>query len=245
MFGSSVFAILGGLFYLVLHLSDGNRFPPPLSSEEERTYFRRARAGDSKAREKLIEHNLRLVAHIVRKYYSQNKNQEDLSSIGSIGLIKAIDTFNISNGARFTTYAGKCIQNEILMYFRTQKKTGAEISINETIDVDKDGNPLTYEDVLCTEDHIAEELFTKISSARAVEFIMKELEDRERYQTVYSRELGSAAAPTAGLHFTNELLEVPLTQREIAKEMGISRSYVSRIEKGALQKIAEYLRLCV
>ncbi len=230
MFGSSVFAILGGLFYLVLHLSDGNRFPPPLSSEEERTCFRRARAGDSKAREKLIEHNLRLVAHIVRKYYSQNKNQEDLISIGSIGLIKAIDTFNISNGARFTTYAGKCIQNEILMYFRTQKKTGAEISINETIDVDKDGNPLTYEDVLCTEDHIAEELFTKISSAKAVEFIMKELEDRERRVLVKRYGLDG---------------QVPLTQREIAKEMGISRSYVSRIEKGALQKIAEYLRLCV
>ena len=240
MFGSSVFAILGGLFYLVLHLSDGNRFPPPLSSEEERTYFRRARAGDSKAREKLIEHNLRLVAHIVRKYYSQNKNQEDLISIGSIGLIKAIDTFNISNGARFTTYAGKCIQNEILMYFRTQKKTGAEISINETIDVDKDGNPLTYEDVLCTEDHIAEELFTKISSAKAVEFIMKELEDRERRSCDPGQRERMVITLRYGLGD-----RTPLTQREIAKEMGISRSYVSRIEKGALQKIAEYLRLCV
>ena len=228
---SAALLLLANSLFLTLRLTgDTGSFPKPLSAGEERMYLERSLAGDLEARNILVEHNLRLVAHIVRKYYSQNKNQEDLISIGSIGLIKAIDTFNISNGARFTTYAGKCIQNEILMYFRTQKKTGAEISINETIDVDKDGNPLTYEDVLCTEDHIAEELFTKISSAKAVEFIMKELEDRERRVLVKRYGLDG---------------QVPLTQREIAKEMGISRSYVSRIEKGALQKIAEYLRLCV
>ena len=214
----------------IYYIGGPEPLPAPLTPAEEQSLLARLDTDGAAVRTTLIEHNLRLVAHIVRKYYSQNKNQEDLISIGSIGLIKAIDTFNISNGARFTTYAGKCIQNEILMYFRTQKKTGAEISINETIDVDKDGNPLTYEDVLCTEDHIAEELFTKISSAKAVEFIMKELEDRERRVLVKRYGLDG---------------QVPLTQREIAKEMGISRSYVSRIEKGALQKIAEYLRLCV
>ena len=227
---SSLLLFANSLFFILRIAPGAGSFPKPLSAQEERDALERMAQGDAQARSLLIEHNLRLVAHIVRKYYSQNKNQEDLISIGSIGLIKAIDTFNISNGARFTTYAGKCIQNEILMYFRTQKKTGAEISINETIDVDKDGNPLTYEDVLCTEDHIAEELFTKISSAKAVEFIMKELEDRERRVLVKRYGLDG---------------QVPLTQREIAKEMGISRSYVSRIEKGALQKIAEYLRLCV
>ncbi|MBQ8398762.1 MAG: sigma-70 family RNA polymerase sigma factor, partial [Clostridia bacterium] len=131
-------------------------------------------------------------------------------------------------GARFATYAGKCLQNEILMYFRAQKKCTGEVSINETIDVDKDGNPLTYLDILATEDHIAEDLFTKISSTKAISYIMRELEPRERSILVLRYGLNG---------------EEPLTQREIAKKMGISRSYVSRLEKGALSKINEYLTL--
>lgn len=228
MIGSSVAAILCGLYYMILHVSEGHRFPPPLPKEEEAAYFRLARAGDAKAREKLIEHNLRLVVHIVKKYYAQYKSEEDLISIGSIGLIKAIDTFNLKNGAQFTTYAGKCIQNEILMYFRAQKKIGNEVGMGDTIDVDKDGNPLTYADILCTEDHIAEDLFTKISSEKAISYMMTELDARERKVLILRYGLNGAD---------------PVTQREIAKRLGISRSYVSRIEKGALEKIADYLRL--
>lgn len=222
----SAAAILSGLLYAILHVSAGQHFPPPLEAEEERACFRAARAGDAEARGKLIEHNLRLVAHIVKKYYSQYKSEEDLISIGTIGLIKAIDTYRDENGARFTTYAGKCIQNEILMYFRQQKKTGAIVSMNEPIDVDKEGNPLTYADILYTEDRIAEDLFTKISSTKAISFIMKNLEARERKVLILRYGLNGGE---------------PVTQREIAKRLGISRSYVSRIEKGALKKIAEHL----
>lgn len=228
MIGSSIAAALCGLFYMILHFSGGQHFPPPLGQEEESACFRAARAGDMKAREKLIEHNLRLVAHIVKKYYAQYQYEEDLISIGTIGLIKGVDTFNAENGARFTTYAGKCIQNEILMYFRAQKKNSGVLSMNEAIDFDKDGNPLTYADILATDDNIAEELFTKISSAKAIAFIMRSLDERER--KILTGRYGLDG---------NE----PLTQREISRRMGISRSYVSRIEKAALEKIAEYLRL--
>ena len=228
MTGVSLAALLFGAFYLILKVSDGHSFPPPLPREEERALFRLARAGDEGARAKLIEHNLRLVAHIVKKYYTASDCQEDLISIGTIGLIKAIDTFDIDKGARFATYAGRCLQNEILMYFRSQKKTMGEVSMNETIDVDKDGNPLTYADILATEDHIAEELFTKISSRRAVDYIMKELESRERQILILRYGLDGG---------------IPLTQREISKKLGISRSYVSRLEKAALEKIGSHLRL--
>ena len=119
------------------------------------------------ARGKLIEHNLRLVAHIVKKYYSMSKNQDDLISIGTIGLIKAIDSFDSRNGTRFATYASKCLQNEILMYFRSQKKTACEVSISEPIDIDKDGNPLTYIDVISTEDTIADDIDCKIKTSKA------------------------------------------------------------------------------
>lgn len=226
MTGVSLAALLFGAFYLILKVSDGHSFPPPLPREEEQALFRLARAGDEGARAKLIEHNLRLVAHIVKKYYTASDCQEDLISIGTIGLIKAIDTFDIDKGARFATYAGRCLQNEILMYFRAQKKTLGEVSINETIDVDKDGNPLTYLDILSTEDHIAEELFTKITSAKAIAFIMRELDERERGILVLRYGLDGRE---------------PLTQREIAARLGISRSYVSRIEKAALEKINEHL----
>jgi RNA polymerase sporulation-specific sigma factor len=144
--------------YLLLGVSNGQCFPPPLSKSEETEMFGKMAQGDMGARTKLIEHNLRLVAHIVRKYYSTQKNQEDLISIGSIGLIKAIDSFKFECGARFATYAAKCIQNEILMYFRSQKKLQSEVSINETIDVDRDGNPLTYIDIISVEDTIAEDI---------------------------------------------------------------------------------------
>ena len=204
-------------------------FPPPLPPEEEAECFRKAKKGDRKAREILIEHNLRLVAHIVKKYYSTYKNQEDLVSIGTVGLIKAIDSFDISNGARFATYASKCLQNEILMYFRSQKKASCEVSINETIDIDKDGNPLTYIDIISCEDTIAEDIDLKISSKKAIDIINSALTPRERQIIILRYGLNNRR---------------PVTQREIASALGISRSYVSRIEKSAIDKIrSEFLRI--
>ncbi|MEE1356842.1 MAG: RNA polymerase sporulation sigma factor SigK [Clostridia bacterium] len=208
--------------YLLLGVSNGQCFPPPLSKKEETEEFYKMAEGDDRARTRLIEHNLRLVAHIVRKYYSTQKNQEDLISIGSIGLIKAIDSFKFENGARFATYAAKCIQNEILMYFRSQKKLQSEISINETIDVDRDGNPLTYIDIISVEDTIAEDIDKKLHAKRAMELIRSILTGRERQIIVLRFGLDG-----------NE----PLTQREVAGRLGISRSYVSRIEKAALEKL--------
>ena len=180
--------------------------------------------GDERAREKLILHNLRLVSHIVRKYYASNPSQEDLVSVGTIGLVKAVDSFSESNGARFATYASKCIQNEILMYFRSQKKLAAEVSLNETIDIDRDGNPLTYIDVISSEDNIEEDIEKKLRAQKARQLMKTVLSVRER-QIISMR---------YGL-----LGEKPLTQRETSEKLGISRSYVSRIEKCALGKLRD------
>ncbi len=212
------------LFCLFLKVSTAKSFPPPLSPEEEKKHFENAKKGDMKSRELLIEHNLRLVAHIVKKYYSSYKNQDDLVSIGTVGLIKAIDSFDISNGTKFATYASKCLQNEILMYFRSQKKASCEVSINETIDMDKDGNPLTYIDVISCEDTIAEDLDLKMSSKKAINAINNLLTKRERQIIILRYGLNNRR---------------PVTQREIASALGISRSYVSRIEKSAIDKIRE------
>ena len=206
----------------ILGLSTGQSFPPALSSEEERQCFEDFKKGDEEARQRLILHNLRLVSHIVRKYYSTSKNQEDLVSIGTIGLIKAVDTYNASNGTRFATYASKCIQNEILMSFRSQKKHSSEISIHETIDVDRDGNPLAYMDVISSDENIPLEIERKILTDKAMKCIKTVLSLRERQIIVMRYGLGGVEE---------------LTQREIAEKLGISRSYVSRIEKSALEKL--------
>ena len=174
----------------------------------------------------LILHNLRLVAHIVRKYYSSSNEQDDLVSIGTIGLVKAVDTFNVDNGARFATYAAKCIQNEILMNFRAKKKHASDISINETIDVDRDGNPLSYMDVISSDEDMPEEIDRQIMSSRALRCVGSVLTERER-QIIVMR---------YGLFGIKEL-----TQREIAEKLHISRSYVSRIEKSALEKLKNAL----
>ena len=214
--------IISRLFCLFLKVSGTGSFPPPLSHAEERECFIKARGGDREAREALIEHNLRLVAHIVKKYYPTCRNQDDLVSIGTVGLIKAIDSFDITNGARFATYASRCLQNEILMYFRSQKKTACEVSINETIDIDKDGNPLTYIDVISCEDTIAEDIDLRLNSKKAIDLINTVLTDRERQIIVLRYGLNNRK---------------PVTQREIAAAFGISRSYVSRIEKSAIDKL--------
>lgn len=223
---SLISAIASNFLYFFLKVSYSQSFPPPLPPREEAEYFKKMREGDMQARAKLIEHNLRLVAHIVKKYYTAYKNQDDLISIGTIGLIKAIDTFDSANGARFATYASKCLQNEILMYFRAQKKTACEVSLSDPIDFDKDGNPLTYIDIISTDDTIAEELDSKVKSERALKIIETELDAREREIIILRYGLGTEAA---------------ITQREVAARLGISRSYVSRIEKSALEKIYSYL----
>lgn len=217
-----LFSMLSNFLHLILGINSPQNFPPPLSLEDEQKYFRLMKKGDTRAREKLILHNLRLVSHIVRKYYASAKNQEDLVSIGTLGLVKAVDTFQISNGAKFATYAARCIQNEILMHFRSQKKLAAEVSLNETIDVDRDGNPLTYIDVISCDESLTTEIERKITSDRALRYVNTLLTPRER-QIIVLR-YGLSGKP-------------PMTQREIAQILKISRSYVSRIEKGALEKL--------
>ncbi len=221
-----VISLFYKLFSFFLSVSPLQSFPPPLDAKAERELFVKMRSGDMTARDTLIEHNLRLVSHIIRKYYAGSPSPDDLFSIGSIGLVKAIDSFDPTNGAKFATYSAKCIQNEILMYFRSQKKHGAEVSINETIDTDRDGNPLTYGDIISSEDNIAETIDRKIKSERAYDYIKTRLGDRERSIIVMRYGLDGSS---------------PLTQREVAERLGISRSYVSRIEKGVLGELREYI----
>ncbi len=218
----AILTAVSRLFCLFLKISPGQNFPEPLTRAEEEECFRRMREGDAGAREKLIEHNLRLVAHIVKRYYSGAKDQDDLISIGTVGLIKAVDSFDRGNGARFATYASKCLQNEILMYFRAQKKIGCEVSINDAIDTDKDGNPLTFGDIVSTEDTIAEDIDLKISCERALRSVDVWLDGREKRVIVLRYGLNGEKA---------------LTQRETAQRLGVSRSYISRIEKTALEKL--------
>lgn len=207
---------------LILGIETGESFPPPLSREEENRAWRMLGEGDVSARELIIERNLRLVSHIIKKYYSSHPQKEELFSVGTLGLIKAADSFKWELGCRFATYAAKCIQNEILMYFRSQKKLQHEVSINDTIDVDKDGNPLSYLDIISVEEDIADEIDLKIHIGKLRELIEVTLDGRER-------EIITLRYGLSGYK--------PRTQREVAKYLGISRSYVSRLEKKALDAL--------
>lgn len=222
---SLIMSLLSHALHLILGIGTPQGFPPPLSPEEERDCFIRAESGDEDARQKLILHNLRLVSHIVRKYYSTSPSQEDLVSIGAIGLVKAVDSFKMSCGTRFATYAAKCIQNEILMYFRSQKKLSGEVSIHDTIDVDRDGNPLTYMDIISVEENMGEDIDRKNQIEKAMKYIKTVLNERERQIIIMRYGLCG--------------LDRSYTQREIAQKLNISRSYVSRIEKSALDKLHE------
>ena len=209
---------------LILGIEENKSFPPPLTKDEEATLFEKLRQGDLSARDKIIEHNLRLVSHIIRKYYSSYEYPDELLSVGSLGLIKAVDSFNAGFGTRFATYCAKCVQNEILMFFRSKKKRGNEISINDQIDVDKDGNPLTYLDIISVEESVENELDLKIHIAKIRQLVETVLSPRERQIIVLRYGLKGYK---------------PITQREVAKYLGISRSYVSRIEKRALEKMKD------
>ena len=214
--------IASAVYYFALHVKGAGSFPPPLSAEREAELLEKSRNGDDDARNELIEHNLRLVAHIVKKYYNTGADQDDMISIGTIGLIKAVSTFNTDKGIHLATYASRCIENEILMFFRNQKKTAQDVFISDPIDTDKDVNTLTLIDVIADKSDIADEIDTKIKVEKLRVILPVCLTERERL----------IIEMRYGLCGREEL-----TQREIAKKLNISRSYVSRIEKSALEKL--------
>lgn len=216
----NLFNLLKSLFFMTGSYSN-TVFPPTLSIEEENECVLKMK-DDDKYRNKLIEHNLRLVAHIVKKFESVYKDTDDLISIGTIGLIKGIDSYDSSKNIRITTYAARCIENEILMYFRSNKKYGNDVSLNDYIGIDKDGNSISLIDVIQDEDV---DLSIKISNAIDIEALIK-------YLDVLKKQEREIIIKRYGLFNSKEY-----TQKEIAHEMGISRSYVSRIEKKALYKL--------
>lgn len=226
MLGAAVWLMISSILYS-LRLSNGSgSFPRPLSAKEEAHYLELSAQGDLHARNILIERNLRLVAHIIKKYYTQTSDQEDLISIGTIGLIKGISTFDATKGARLATYAARCVENEILMYFRGQRKSATDVSLSDYIETGKDGTALSLMDVICSEDDLFEQLSDKEIYAKLYEKIDECLDERERRIILLRYGIGNCKA---------------LTQREIAAMCGISRSYVSRIEKKALQKLEKAL----
>lgn len=223
----SVLNLVSNLLFFALHLSpSGNSFPPALSAKEEQDCLQRMKEGDESAKNELIEHNLRLVAHIIKKYYSNSTQQEDLISIGTIGLIKAVNSFDADKGTRLATYAARCIENEILMHFRAQKKTAQDVSMNEPIETDSEGNPLTLMDIISTEDEIVEDIY-KLSMIKRLNAEIRKITD-ERERTIIILRYGLNG-------------NRPLTQLEVSKRLGISRSYVSRIEKRVLSKMKKAL----
>ena len=222
MLTATAWLVLSSMLYSLRMTSQAGSFPKPLSEKQEREYLRRASEGDLEARNILIERNLRLVAHIMKKYYTQSADQEDLISIGTIGLIKGITTFDPSKGARLATYAARCVENEILMYFRSQKKSASDVSLSDYIETGKDGNALSLMDVICVEDDLFDNLSARENHKRLYELMERCLTRREQMILRLRYGLGDRK---------------PKTQREIAAMCGISRSYVSRIEKKALQKL--------
>ncbi len=217
---ATVWLMLSGLMY-ALQLQSGS-FPKPLTQEEEGYYLKLAGEGDLGARNVLIERNLRLVAHIMKKYYAQTSDQEDLISIGTIGLIKGIETFDITKGARLGTYAARCVENEILMYFRSQKKSAQDVSLSDYIETGSDGTALSLMDVVAQEDDLMERVSTREDVRKLIVAVDSVLNDQEKQVVILRYGLQG---------------EPPRRQREVAKAVGISRSYVSRIEKKALQKL--------
>ena len=220
----SAWLMLSSLLYS-LQLSTGS-FPKPLTQEEERRYLALAAQGDIQARNILVERNLRLVAHIMKKYYAQTADQEDLISIGTIGLIKGIATFDPTKGARLATYAARCVENEILMYFRAGRKSAQDVSLSDYIETGSDGAPLALMDVVSEDVDLMEQVAGKEAVSQLRRAVDTCLTDQERLVIRLRYGLDT---------------EKPLRQREVADRTGISRSYVSRIEKRALKKLRSAL----
>ncbi len=226
MFTAAVWLMFSSILCsLRLSSADGS-FPKPLTAAEERYYLARSAEGDLVARNILIERNLRLVAHIMKKYYTPSADQEDLISIGTIGLIKGISTFDASKGARLATYAARCVENEILMYFRSLRKGAQDVSLSDCIETGRDGNALSLLDTICSEEDLFEELSTRELHGQLRALVERILTPREKLVVTLRYGLDGNA---------------PLTQREIAAQCGISRSYVSRIEKKALKTLQDAL----
>ena len=221
MLESAYLLLMNGLL-LMLRIAPGDSFPRPLSREEEESCLRRLAQGDGEARNTLVEHNLRLVAHILKKYYAQTDDMDDLLSIGTIGLIKGIDSFKPEKNIRLATYCSRCIENEVLMHFRSQRRRSGELSLSEELDAEGEGGGLALEDMLAQEDDLAERVGSEEIAAALRRCVETELEERER--TVVRLRYGLGGEP-------------PLTQRKTAARCHISRSYVSRIEKRALGKL--------
>ena len=213
---AAAWLMLSSLLYS-LQLSAGS-FPKPLTAREEQYYLQKCAEGDQEARNILIEHNLRLVAHIMKKYYASDADQEDLISIGTIGLIKGITTFDPTKGARLATYAARCVENEILMHFRSQKKSAQDVSLSDYIDTGADGAPLELMDVVAADEDMLETVCSRQRTAQLQEAVQNCLTPQER--TVIEMRYGLGG-------------DVPRRQREVADRIGLSRSYVSRIEKRA------------
>ena len=226
MFSAAVWLMLSGMLCSLRISAGGGSFPKPLSAQEEQHYLALAAQGDLDARNVLIERNLRLVAHIMKKYYTQTADQEDLISIGTIGLIKGISTFDAAKGARLATYAARCVENEILMHFRAQRKTASDVSLSDYIETGKDGNALSLMDTVCSEEDLFDDLSARELHAKLYEVMQRVLTPRERAVIALRYGLGDRPAKT---------------QREIAAQLGISRSYVSRIEKKALAALQQAL----
>lgn len=223
---TALFALLGASLLMLRLANPAGSFPRALGAEQEKELLERSLSGDLDARNTLIEHNLRLVAHVVKKYYTASADTDDLISIGTVGLIKGIDTYRPDRGVRLATYAARCAENEILMYFRSLKKSSADVSLSEALDTDTEGNSLSLMDVLSVEDDLAERV-NLAEEARKVRNLVNIVLDSRESEIISAR---------YGLNG-----ESPLTQRECAARLGISRSYVSRIEKRALEKLREAL----
>ena len=221
MVETAMLLLMNGIL-LMLRVSPADSFPRPLSKEKEREYLERWEQGDIEARNCLVEHNLRLVSHILKKYYTQSEDNDDLISIGTIGLIKGINTYRADKGVRLATYVSRCIENEILMYFRAQKKSAGDISLSEALDMEGDGNGLAIIDVIAREDDMIERIGRREQCKLLYESIERDLTERESEIIKMRYGLGGRQ---------------PKTQRETAQAYGISRSYVSRIEKKAIEKL--------
>ena len=217
-------SVLSSLFFFALNVRESFHFPKLLTKKEEEELIDRTEQGDEGAKKKLIEHNLRLVSHIAKKYYSKTGEPEELISIGTIGLVKGVNSYKKEKNTKLSTYLAKCIQNEILMFFRAQKKTVNDVYISDPIETDSEGNPLTFMDILPTEDDISDEIDLKINIQKLKKCI-EEIDD-PREKTIIIKRYGLDG-------------EQELTQLEVAKMLGISRSYVSRIEKKVIEQLRE------